>query len=263
METIQTRIEERKEEIGVAATEEEGMNQLMQNLKIASRKTTPRELFAIAPMVDVSDRHFRYFMRLLTKRSFLYTEMLNEHAIIYSKKGRYSMLSYSDNQHPLVCQIGGNNPEKMAQAAKLCEEWGYDEVNVNCGCPSSKTKDGCFGAVLMFDAELVARITRAMREAVNIPVTVKCRLGVDDVDRYEDVYHFINTVSSKGGVEKFIIHARKCLLEGLSPHENRTIPPLKYDWVFNLKRDFPQLRLVINGGFTELEGQIRDILRSG
>lgn len=182
-------------------------NTLRLSKKGIERKVTPRELFAIAPMVDVTDRHFRYFARLLTKKAFLYTEMLNEHAIIHSKKGKHAMLSYSDNQHPLVCQIGGNDPEKMAEAAKICEEWGYDEVNINCGCPSNKTRDGCFGAVLMFDAELVARITRAMLEAVNIPVTVKCRLGVDDLDKYEDVHNFINVVSNKGGIEKFIIHA--------------------------------------------------------
>ena len=142
----------------------------------------------------------------------------------------------------------------MATAAKICEEWGYDEVNINCGCPSNKTRDGCFGAVLMFDAELVARITRTMLEAVNIPVTVKCRLGVDDMDKYEDVQNFINIVSTKGGVDKFIIHARKCLLSGLNPHENRTIPALKYDWVLRLKKEFPHLRLVINGGFNDIEG---------
>ena len=139
----------------------------------------------------------------------------------------------------------------MAQAAKIVEEYGYDEVNINCGCPSNKTRDGCFGAVLMFDPKLVAEITRAMQKAVNIPVTVKCRLGVDKMDKYEDVHNFIRVVSHEGGVNKFIIHARKCLLNGLSPHENRTIPELKYDWVIRLKQDFPDLRFVINGGFND------------
>lgn len=217
-----------------------------------TKKVTQRELFAIAPMVDISDRHFRYFMRLLSKRCFLYTEMLNEHAILYASKGRDSLLSFSPNQHPVVCQIGGNSPEKMALAAKIVEDYGYDEVNVNCGCPSNKTRDGCFGAVLMFKPKLVAEITREMNRAVNIPVTVKCRLGVDDLDKYEDVKEFIRTVSQEGGVSKFIIHARKCFLTGLTPLENRNIPPLKYDWVFKLKEDFPDIRFVINGGFTDM-----------
>ncbi len=150
----------------------------------------------------------------------------------------------------MVCQIGGNNPEKMAMAAKICEEYGYDEVNLNCGCPSNKTVNGCFGAVLMFDPKLVASITKEMLRTINIPVTVKCRLGVDDLDKYEDIKNFIKIVSTEGGVQKFIIHARKCLLNGLNPHENRTIPKLKYDWVLKLKNDFPDLRFVINGGFT-------------
>lgn len=135
---------------------------MLQSLTLAKRVT--REYFAIAPMVDISDRHFRYFMRLLmpSKKTFLYTEMLNEHAILFAKHGRDRLLSYDEGQHPVVCQIGGNDPEKMAMAAKIVEEFGYDEVNVNCGCPSNKTRDGCFGAVLMFDPHLVARITRSM-----------------------------------------------------------------------------------------------------
>lgn len=150
----------------------------------------------------------------------------------------------------------------MAEAAKVAEEWGYDEVNINCGCPSAKTRDGCFGAVLMMDPPLVARITRAMREAVNIPVTVKCRLGVDDRDQYEHVREFVEVVSREGGVEKFIVHARKCLLHGLSPAENRSVPPLKYDWVFKLKGEFPHLRFVINGGFTSVD-QVKEVLQDG
>ena len=141
----------------------------------------------------------------------------------------------------------------MAQAAKIVEDFGYDEVNLNCGCPSNKTRDGCFGAILMYDPQLVASITREMAKAVSIPVTVKCRLGVDDLDKYENVKNFIKIVSEEGGVTKFIIHARKCLLQGLNPHENRTVPPLRYDWVLQLKSDFPNIRFVINGGFTKVE----------
>lgn len=176
-----------------------------------------REYFAVAPMVDVSDKYFRYFMRLLSKHAFLYTEMLNEHAIIHACQGRERLLSFSPNQHPVVCQLGGNDPIKMGQAAKIVEEFGFDEVNVNCGCPSNKTRDGCFGAVLMFDAELVARIVTEMRKNTTIPVTVKCRLGVDDKDNWDDVVNFIKIVSEKGGVTKFIIHARKAFLHGLDP----------------------------------------------
>mmetsp|Transcript_88635 Transcript_88635/g.122438 ORF Transcript_88635/g.122438 Transcript_88635/m.122438 type:complete len:144 (+) Transcript_88635:379-810(+) len=141
----------------------------------------------------------------------------------------------------------------MGIAAKIVEEWGYDEVNVNCGCPSAKVKDGCFGATLMFDPPLVAKITAEMRRQVNIPVTVKCRLGADDKDKWEDIVEFIRCVSEEGGVTKFIIHARKCFLSGLDPKQNRNIPPLKYDWVFNLKKEFPHLNFVINGGFTKIE----------
>lgn len=148
----------------------------------------------------------------------------------------------------------------MGQAAKVAQDFGFDEVNVNCGCPSNKTRDGCFGAVLMFDAELVARITTEMRKQVSIPVTVKCRLGVDDKDKWEDIINFITIVSEKGGVTKFIIHARKAFLHGLDPKQNRTIPPLKYDWVFSLKKLFPHLHFVINGGFSDVD-KVNDILR--
>eukprot|EP00347_Sterkiella_histriomuscorum_P020914 403335975 len=236
--------------------------EMKQSLTLANNliKSTPRELFSIAPMVDVSDRFFRYFMRYMTPNAFLYTEMLNEHAIIHNKH-RDAILGYSgDNQHPMVCQIGGNSPQKMAQAARIIQDYGYDEVNINCGCPSSKTRDGCFGAVLMFDPKLVAEITREMMKSCSIPVTVKCRLGVDDLDKYEDVHKFIRIVSTEGGVNKFIIHARKCLLSGLSPHENRMVPELRYDWVLRLKQDFPDLRFVINGGFTDPQ-KIQDIMK--
>jgi tRNA-dihydrouridine synthase A len=148
----------------------------------------------------------------------------------------------------------------MAQAAKVAQDFGFDEVNVNCGCPSNKTRDGCFGAILMFDPELVAQITSEMRKLVTIPVTVKCRLGVDDKDKWEDVINFIKIVSEKGGVNKFIIHARKAYLHGLDPKQNRTIPPLKYDWVFELKKLYPHLNFVINGGFSDVD-KINEILK--
>lgn len=164
-------------------------------------------------MVDVTDNYFRYFLRLISKHSFLYTEMLNEHAIIHKP----SLLKFTPNQHPVVCQIGGNDPLKVAKAAQMVEEAGYDEVNLNCGCPSQKTVNGCFGAQLMYNPELVAEICQEMIQTVNIPVTVKCRLGVDHLDSWEHLVNFITTVSEKGGVQKFILHARKAFLKGLDP----------------------------------------------
>ena len=149
----------------------------------------------------------------------------------------------------------------MGQAARVVESWGYDEVNINCGCPSDKTAAGCFGAVLMFDPGLVAEICAEMRRQVTIPVTVKCRLGVDSRDEWDHIVEFIRVVSDQGGIEKFIIHARKCHLHGLNPKQNRTIPPLKYDWVFKLKRLFPHLNFVINGGFDTIE-RVQEILAS-
>jgi len=148
----------------------------------------------------------------------------------------------------------------VAQAAKIVEEWGYDEVNLNCGCPSQKTINGCFGAQLMFTPELVADICQEMIQTVNIPVTVKCRLGVDDVDKWENIINFITVVSERGGVNKFIIHARKAFLSGLDPKQNRSIPPLKYDWVIRLKEEFPHLEFYINGGFLKMD-DIHDILK--
>lgn len=177
-----------------------------------------KERISIAPMVDVTDSNYRYFMRMLTKHAFLYTEMINEHAIIHIEKtGNQKLLDFTENQHPVVAQIGGQDPKKAAQAAKIIEQWGYDEVNLNCGCPSQKTINGCFGAQLMYTPELVAEICQEMIQTVNIPVTVKCRLGVDDVDKWENIMNFITIVSEKGGVNKFIIHARKAFLKGLSP----------------------------------------------
>ena len=219
-----------------------------------------REYFAIAPMVDVSDRYFRYFMRLLTKHAFLYTEMYNENAVLHACQGRDRLLAFSDNQHPVVCQLGGSDPHTMAEAAKVCQDFGYDEVNVNCGCPSNKVVKGAFGAILMKNPENVARIVAEIRSKVTIPVTVKCRLGVDDLDKWENIENFIRVVSEQGGATKFIIHARKAHLKGLNPKQNRTIPPLKYPWVFQLKETFPHLNFVINGGFSDCE-KVVDILR--
>lgn len=210
----------------------------------------PAHRFSIAPMLDWTDRHCRYFLRLLSSQTLLYTEMVTTGAIIHGK-GDY--LAYSEEEHPVALQLGGSDPAALAQCAKLAEQRGYDEINLNVGCPSDRVQNGMFGACLMGNAQLVADCVKAMRDAVSIPVTVKTRIGIDDQDSYEFLCDFINTVSGNGECEMFIIHARKAWLSGLSPKENREIPPLDYDRVYQLKRDFPQLTMSINGGIKSLE----------
>ncbi len=206
--------------------------------------------FSVAPMLDWTDRHCRYFHRLLSKNTLLYTEMVTTGAIIYGK-GDY--LAYSEEEHPVALQLGGSDPAALAQCAKLAQERGYDEVNLNVGCPSDRVQNGRFGACLMGDAQLVADCIKAMQDVVSIPVTVKTRIGIDEQDSYEFLCDFIDTVSTKGGCEMFIIHARKAWLSGLSPKENREIPPLDYPRVYQLKRDFSHLTMAINGGVKTLE----------
>ena len=215
---------------------------------------------AIAPMIDVSTIHFRFFMRLLTRCAVIYTEMIHSNAVTLSPRGYQSILRLNQIEHPVICQLGGNDPKKLAQAAKYCEIMGYDEVNLNVGCPSDRVQAGCFGAVLMKDAQLVGNIMKEMRAAVSIPCTVKCRLGVDEFDSYEFALEFVRRVSELSGVDHFIIHARKCLLKGLDPKQNRTIPPLKYEYVVRLKQDLPRLKFSINGGFRTV-AQVEEILR--
>ncbi|SQA85905.1 tRNA-dihydrouridine synthase A [Citrobacter freundii] len=206
--------------------------------------------FSVAPMLDWTDRHCRYFLRLLSSQTLLYTEMVTTGAIIHGK-GDY--LAYSEEEHPVALQLGGSDPAALAQCAKLAEQRGYDEINLNVGCPSDRVQNGMFGACLMGNAQLVADCVKAMRDVVSIPVTVKTRIGIDDQDSYEFLCDFINTVSGNGECEMFIIHARKAWLSGLSPKENREIPPLDYDRVYQLKRDFPHLTMSINGGIKSLE----------
>ena len=196
-------------------------------------------------MLDWTDRHCRYFLRQLSRHTLLYTEMVTTGAIIHGK-GDY--LAYSEEEHPVALQLGGSDPAALAQCAKLAEARGYDEINLNVGCPSDRVQNGMFGACLMGNAQLVADCIKAMRDVVSIPVTVKTRIGIDDQDSYEFLCDFINTVSGKGECEMFIIHARKAWLSGLSPKENREIPPLDYPRVYQLKRDFPHLTMSINGG---------------
>ena len=204
--------------------------------------------FSIAPMLDWTDRHCRYFLRLLSKHSLLYTEMVTTGAIIYGK-GDY--LGFNQEEHPVALQLGGSNPEHMAKCAVLAQERGYDEVNINVGCPSDRVKNGSFGACLMAQPEVVADNVKAMQAEVDIPVTVKCRIGIDDMDEYKDFARFIDIVAT-AGCDTFIVHARKAWLQGLSPKENRDIPPLNYPRVHMLKESHPELSISINGGIKSL-----------
>lgn len=205
--------------------------------------------FSVAPMLDWTDRHCRFFLRQLSRRTLLYTEMVTTCALLHGK-GDY--LAYNDAEHPLALQLGGSEPGALARCAKMAQARGYDEVNLNVGCPSDRVQNGRFGACLMADKDRVAACIAAMREAVSLPITVKTRIGIDEQDSYAFLCEFIDTVAARGGCQTFIIHARKAWLSGLSPRENREIPPLDYDRVYQLKRDFPSLRLMINGGITTL-----------
>ncbi|MGC9503367.1 tRNA dihydrouridine(20/20a) synthase DusA [Baaleninema sp.] len=205
---------------------------------------------SIAPMMDRTDRHFRYFMRQITRRTLLYTEMLTTGAILHGKRAK--LLGFSPEEKPLALQLGGDNPAELAQCARIAEDMGYDEINLNVGCPSDRVQNGNFGACLMAEPELVAQAIESMRRAVKIPVTVKHRIGIDDRDRYEDLVKFVRIVS-EAGCERFTVHARKAWLKGLSPKENRTVPPLRYEDVYRLKQDFPHLFIEINGGFKTLD----------
>ena len=205
--------------------------------------------FSVAPMMDRTDRHCRYFHRLLTKRSFLYTEMLHANAVL--KGDTEKLLNHHPDEHPLVLQLGGSDPSALAEASSISEKFGYSEVNLNVGCPSSKVQKEKFGAVLMKEPKLVAKCISQMKEATTLPVTVKCRIGVDDMDQNIHLDNFINEVSS-AGCNTFIIHARKAWLKGLSPKDNREIPPLNYERVYELKNTFPDLKFIINGGIKSL-----------
>ncbi len=203
---------------------------------------------SVAPMMDWTDRHCRYLHRLLTRHTLLYTEMVTTGALLHGDVPRH--LRFNAEEHPLALQLGGSEPADLARAAQLGEQWGYDEINLNCGCPSERVQRGAFGACLMNEAQLVADGVKAMRDAVQIPVTVKHRIGIDKSESYEFVRDFIGTVA-EAGCEVFIVHARNAWLKGLSPKENREVPPLRYDVVARLKHDFPQLTIAINGGFKD------------
>jgi tRNA-dihydrouridine synthase A len=210
---------------------------------------------SIAPMMGWTDRHARYFLRLITGHSLLYTEMVNTGALLHNTQkvgSQKRLLAFNAQEHPLALQLGGSDPQALALSALMVEDAGFDEVNLNVGCPSDRVKSGNFGACLMAQPELVADSVFAMKSKVSIPVTVKCRIGIDDMEGYQSLEHFINIVT-EGGCDTFIVHARKAWLKGLSPKQNREIPPLKYDYVYRLKSDKPELNIVINGGIKTIE----------
>ena len=205
---------------------------------------------SVAPMMDWTDRHCRVFHRVLAPGARLYTEMVHANAVLLGDRER--LLGFDGSEHPLALQLGGSDPAVLAQAARIAQDWGYDEVNLNCGCPSDRVQAGRFGACLMREPALVAECMGAMVAAVDIPVTVKCRLGVDEDNDYENFVKFVDQ-SANAGSAMFIVHARNAWLKGLSPKENREVPPLRYDWAHRLKADRPQLPIVLNGGLASVE----------
>ncbi|TBV74410.1 tRNA dihydrouridine(20/20a) synthase DusA [Pseudoxanthomonas winnipegensis] len=217
----------------------------------ALKNQKPRDpRLSVAPMMDWTDRHCRAFHRVLAPGALLYTEMVHANAVLQGDRER--LLGYDASEHPVALQLGGSEPERLAAAARIGQDYGYDEVNLNVGCPSDRVQAGRFGACLMKEPALVAECIAAMRAAVSIPVTVKCRLGVDELEDYAHFAGFIDTVAATG-CDTFIVHARKAWLDGLSPKENREIPPLRYEWAYRLKRERPQLTISLNGGIADLE----------
>ena len=212
--------------------------------------------FAIAPMMDWTDRHCRNFHRVLTKRALLFTEMVVADAIIHGDRAR--LLGFDDVEHPVALQIGGSDPDKLAEAARIGADFGYDEINLNCGCPSDRVQSGAFGACLMREPERVAACVATMRTAVDVPVTVKCRIGVDDDDPEARLFGFVETVAD-AGCRIFTVHARKAWLQGLSPKENRDVPPLDHELVRRLKDARPDLTIVLNGGIADLDAAAKHL----
>ncbi|WP_443639908.1 tRNA dihydrouridine(20/20a) synthase DusA [Candidatus Njordibacter sp. Uisw_039] len=223
----------------------------MSTKPMPSNELKPRldHRFSVAPMIDVTDRHYRYLARLLSQHALLYTEMITTGAILNGDQDY--LLSYTDQEHPLALQLGGSNVGQLAQCARIGESYGYDEINLNVGCPSDKVQNNMIGACLMGHPKLVTECMQAMIEAVTIPVTIKHRIGIDDIDNYDVLAEFVEQVSGSG-CDTFIVHARNAILKGLSPKQNREIPPLQYDKVYRLKADFPDLEIIINGGINNL-----------
>jgi len=222
------------------------LTSIFQAVSALNKSLSPRRL-SVAPMMDWTDRHCRLFHRQITRHTWLYTEMVTTGALLFGNVPRH--LDYSDEEHPIALQLGGSDPADLAASAKLGEQWGYDEINLNCGCPSERVQKGAFGACLMAEPKLVADCVKAMCDAVSIDVTVKHRIGIDAITSYDFVRDFVGTVAAAGS-KTLIVHARNAILKGLSPKENREIPPLRYEIVYQLKRDFPDLEIIINGGIT-------------
>jgi tRNA-dihydrouridine synthase A len=210
----------------------------------------PSRRLSVAPMLDWTDRHYRYFARLITRHTWLYTEMVTTGALLYGDVGRH--LRFDGAEHPLALQLGGSEPADLVRCARLAQEWGYDEVNLNVGCPSERVQKGAFGACLMAEPQLVADCVKAMQDAVSIDITVKHRIGIDKIEDYDYLRRFVDCVAA-AGCHTFIVHARNAILKGLSPKENREIPPLKYHYVHQLKQERADLEILVNGGISTLE----------
>jgi len=221
------------------------------NIKKSNHTLNFHRRFSIAPMMDWTDRHCRYFLRQITQQSLLYTEMVTAQALHHADPER--LLYFKSAEHPCALQVGGSDPKLLANAAKLGEEFGYKEINLNVGCPSERVQSGSFGACLMAEPELVADCVAAMEAEVSLPVTVKTRIGIDDKDSYEFLHTFVQTISERSNCDVFIIHARKAWLKGLSPKQNREIPILDYPRVYKLKQNFPHLHISINGGIKTID----------
>ncbi|MFC4951832.1 tRNA dihydrouridine(20/20a) synthase DusA [Acinetobacter puyangensis] len=222
-------------------------------------KITKEPRISVAPMMDWTTRDYRYFARLFNPHIVLYTEMVTTGAILYGDAKRH--LDFNAQEHPIVLQLGGSNPQELAQCTKMAEDWGYDEVNLNVGCPSDRVQNNKIGACLMAEADLVAECITAMQNAVNIPVTIKHRIGIDDMQSYEEMLSFVDTVAAIGCTH-FVVHARIAILQGLSPKENRDVPPLRYEDVYHLKQDRPYLTIEINGGIktvAETQGHLQHV----
>ena len=229
---------------------------MIPRMNVSARESPHR--FCVAPMMGRTDRHARYLLRLLSRRARLYTEMIPAGALLHGNAER--ALRFDPAERPVAVQVGGSDPEDLARCAARAERAGYDEVNLNVGCPSPRVQRGCFGAALMARPALVAECVAAMRGAVSIPVTVKTRIGIDDLDSYARFRDFVAAVA-EGGCSTFIVHARKAWLNGLSPRQNREVPPLRYDRVYRLKREMPEVEIVLNGGITSLAGAVEALRR--
>lgn len=208
---------------------------------------------SVAPMLDWTDKHCRYLHRLISADTVLYSEMITTPAILQGDTQKY--IGFNQQEHPVVLQLGGSDGQELAKSCVIAEEYGYDEVNLNVGCPSDRVQKGRFGACLMNEPELVVQCIRAMQQSVSIPITVKCRIGVDNNDSYENLSGFVNQLHA-AGLKTLIIHARKALLKGLSPKQNRSVPPLNYDFVYRIKQQFPELSIIINGGINTVEESV-------